>query len=587
MQRLNDEPTLVRPAPLQQRALHILFVRRLGDVDRLHRARVDAGVVHAGADRAGRGVEILHLLGLAAAAVEILRERHGVRERAAGVRAHEVRHDVLFLIILVVELAVFVHEALVRADVGLAHVVEHGVDAVLGRDLELTGDVIAHELAEERVVVVAEHIVVADAAAHEHLLHAGDLAQLAQQGEIVRVVGVDVRARRRRKAQPVRAHAALFLLPARRVAEIRRRTADVGHVALPEWVVRHGLDLADDARVAAARDHAPLMERQRTEIAPAEAAAVVDHAEAHLLDRGYAAERLVHRVPLAGVGQVGHAVELLGVERHGGRGDDEIAPLARLDHGAAAHGVVLGVFGARGLGIEALVVAHVLERRERDVVKFAHGGVTRDVARAGDVGHRVHGLLFLEPVSDLDRRGLAHAVDQQVGRGVKEDGAAHGIVPVVIVRKATQARLERAENDRHIGAEGLARAVAVDDSGAVGAAAGALAGGVKILAAAALGRRVVRDHGVEIARADEHAQPRPAHGAEGLRIVPVRLCEHGYTQPLGLEHAADDRRAEARMVDIGVAADDERIVPPPAALVHLLGGDGQKITPLHVSPSCG
>ena len=73
VQRLNDEAALIRAAPLQQRALHILFVRRLGDVDRLHRAWVDAGVVHAGADRAGRGVEILHLLGLAAAAVEILR----------------------------------------------------------------------------------------------------------------------------------------------------------------------------------------------------------------------------------------------------------------------------------------------------------------------------------------------------------------------------------------------------------------------------------------------------------------------------------------------------------------------------------
>ena len=85
VQRLNDEPALVRPAPLQQRALHVLFMRRLGDVDRLHRARIDAGVVHARADRAGGGVKILHLLGLAAAAVEILREGHGVGERAAGV----------------------------------------------------------------------------------------------------------------------------------------------------------------------------------------------------------------------------------------------------------------------------------------------------------------------------------------------------------------------------------------------------------------------------------------------------------------------------------------------------------------------
>ena len=73
---------------------------------------------------------------------------------------------------------------------------------------------------------------------------------------------------------------------------------------------------------------------------------------------------------------------------------------------------------------------------------------------------------------------------------------------------------------------------------------------------------------------------------EYVRDIFRRLREHGYAQTLGLEHAADDRRAEAWVVNIGVAADDERIVPPPAALVHLLGGDGQKITPIHASPSC-
>ena len=53
-------------------------------------------------------------------------------------------------------------------------------------------------------------------------------------------------------------------------------------MCIRDRVMRHGLDLADDARVAAARDHASLMERQRTEVAPAEAAAVVDLSLIHI-----------------------------------------------------------------------------------------------------------------------------------------------------------------------------------------------------------------------------------------------------------------------------------------------------------------
>ena len=62
-ERFAHEPGVFGIGILQKRALHRLFVRVGRDVHVLYRDGVDARVVHAGADRAGRRVKILHLLG--------------------------------------------------------------------------------------------------------------------------------------------------------------------------------------------------------------------------------------------------------------------------------------------------------------------------------------------------------------------------------------------------------------------------------------------------------------------------------------------------------------------------------------------
>ena len=58
---------------------------------------------------------------------------------------------------------------------------------MLGRDLQLAAHVVFHELADERVVLVVQRVVESDAAAHEHLLHARQRPQLAQQLQIIRM----------------------------------------------------------------------------------------------------------------------------------------------------------------------------------------------------------------------------------------------------------------------------------------------------------------------------------------------------------------------------------------------------------------
>ena len=82
---------------------------------------------------------------------------------------HQVGDEELLFAHPVVELAVFFLEPLIDLNMGLAHIVQHGVDAVLRSHLELAADVILHQLPEELVIFVLQHIVKPDARADEYL----------------------------------------------------------------------------------------------------------------------------------------------------------------------------------------------------------------------------------------------------------------------------------------------------------------------------------------------------------------------------------------------------------------------------------
>ena len=67
---------------------------------------------------------------------------------------------------------------------------------------------------------------------------------------------------------------------------------------------------------------------------------------------------------------------------------------------------------------------------------------------------------------------------------------------------------------------------------------------------------------------------RPSRGEVGRR-GPVRLGDDADPKPLGLQQAPDDGHAEARVVHIGVAGDDDDVATVPAQAIHLLPGGGQ------------
>ncbi len=182
---------------------------------------------------------------------------------------------------------------------------------------------------------------------------------------------------------------------------------------------------------------------------------------------------------------------------------------------------------------------------------------------AGQAGGNLHRGLF------------AHAVGENVRLGVKEDGAAHLVLPVVVVGEAAQAGLQPADDDGDV-PEGLPHPVGVDDGGVVGAQAGLPPGGVGVVVAALPGGGVVGHHGVDVARRDEHPQPGAAQGREGVGAVPVGLRQDGHPVALRLQHPADDGGAEGGVVHIGVSGDEEKVIEVPAPAVHVGPRDGEE-----------
>ena len=171
---------------------------------------------------------------------------------------------------------------------------------------------------------------------------------------------------------------------------------------------------------------------------------------------------------------------------------------------------------------------------------------------------------------------LAHAVDEDVSARVEQYRTLELVLPVVVVGQTAQARLDAADNDGGI-LKPLADEVAVDRDGSVGTAPLLATGGIGVGVAAVLGHRIVVDHGVHVAGADEKAQARLAEHRDAGGVGPIGLADNAHFVSVRVEYAADDGHAKARMVHVGVAADVDKVALVPTARIHVGPADGEKL----------
>ena len=114
--------------------------------------------------------------------------------------------------------------------------------------------------------------------------------------------------------------------------------------------------------MAAHLNVASLMERERAEVARAEAAAVVDDGELHLLNGRYAAERFVGRMISSHVRQRVNMVHLLRGQRLCGRVLHKDALAVPLENRLAAYGILFVVLDFDRTGVVRLAGADILVR---------------------------------------------------------------------------------------------------------------------------------------------------------------------------------------------------------------------------------
>ena len=175
---------------------------------------------------------------------------------------------------------------------------------------------------------------------------------------------------------------------------------------------------------------------------------------------------------------------------------------------------------------------------------------------------------------DCTDLALAITVDQHVGLGIDEHGASDLLGPVIVMCNAPQARLDAA-NDNGYGAIGFTQPLGIHDHASIGAPATLPAWRVRIIAAHPPIRGVAVDHGIHVAAGHSEEQARLAQGLEILGAAPVGLRDDANPKALRLQHAPDNGHTEARVIDIGVARDDDNVTLIPAESVHLGTGHRQ------------
>ena len=561
---------------LEQRPLEGLALGGLFHKYRLEGVGVEAGVEHTGADGAGGGVKVLDLLGPHVVFVEVLGQIDRVLEGAARVAGHEVGHQVLLFARLLAQLVELILELVKDLDGGFAHIGQGVGGAVLGGHLQLARDVVLHQLFEEGLVRVGHQVVKPDAAADEHLFDPGQLAHPAQNLEVVAVVHDQVGAGLGRQAVlAAGAHSLEHLFPAGGEPEVRRRAADVVDIALEVGLVGHPLGLGHNAVGAAAGDPAALVELDGAEVAPAEAPTVLDDGELHLPDGGHAPHGLIDRVIPPGIGQGVNFIQLPPHQGFGGQVLDEILLALFLDDDLAADHILVVHLDPAGLGVGHFIrgdlfVPRALHIPGGQVVEVGH------VAGAVHVGDGLDGFPGGQAAGDLHRLVLPHAEADQVRPRVLGDAGQDGVQPVVVMGEPPEGGFQPAQDYRQVGV-GLFGQFGVDGGAPVGAGPRLAAGGIFVLGPGDLGHRVVADHAVHVAAADEKAVFGFAEPLEVLAVGIPGLGQHPHPVALGLQKAADDGGAEAGVVHIGVAAHHHEIQLVPAPPGHVLPADGQKL----------
>ncbi len=138
-----------------------------------------------------------------------------------------------------------------------------------------------------------------------------------------------------------------------------------------------------------------------------------------------------------------------------------------------------------------------------------------------------------------------------------------------------QGRLDAAKDDRHV-LIGLAATLGVDCRGVVRPFVRRAVWRVGIIGTDLAVGGITVDHRVHVPGGNAEIQVGPTQGSEWIDRAPVRLSYDTDPEALGLQQPPDQRHAEAGVVDVGIAGDQNDVAGVPAEYGHFLLRHGQK-----------
>ena len=196
----------------------------------------------------------------------------------------------------------------------------------------------------------------------------------------------------------------------------------------------------------------------------------------------------------------------------------------------------------------------------------------RGVAHVADLADR---FTLRQAMRHFHQRTLAVAEDQHVGFRIHQHRTAHGVRPVVVVRGAAQARLDAAQDHRHVFPCFFA-SLGVDEGRAIGTFTRHVICRISVVMTQLTVRGIAVDHRVHVARGHAKEQVRFTQTHKVVFAVPVRLRNNPHAETLSFQHTAADRHAKARVIDIRITRHQNDIAAVPAQLVHLFPGHRQE-----------
>ena len=482
----------------------------------------------------------------------------------------------------------FLAELVEEVEGRFAHDAQDVVAGVFGGDFEASGDVVSGEGFDVFLVAFldlrggaffVEEEIVADAAGDEGVFDALGVADGFVDFEERGVVGVEIAADVWPDAGGADAFVADPLLFALHLVHVSGGAAEVADGAAEVGHLFDGFDFFEDGGFGARGDELALVGGDGAEAAAAEAAAVhVDGMADHFVGRD-GPTLPVFGVREASVGQIEGGVDLAFGHDWEGRVDDEETVAGLLEDAACFDAIGFGLDVFEVLRVEFAVGEAFLVGEESAVVPVfvfrGRGAGGEEDGGLRDGGEGGEGDTALEEADAFLEGEFAHAVDEEVGAAIGEDGGFEFVRPVVEVSDAAETGFDAADHDGDVREE-VFEDVGVDGGGVVGAEAVIAAGGVGVFAAAFSGSGVVIDHGVHAAGGDAEEEPWGAEFFEVAEVVaPIGLGDDGDLEAFGFEETADDGGAEGRVVDVGVAGDDDDIEFVPAACEDFVAGGGE------------